>query len=205
MNYLKQVIIDSDYSHIPILISTLNINSIDEVNSIYNHAMKIRDSTPHSFRILCNNLSIFKREEIDQLKFFYDFYHPDKLFVLPLLPSEVIYLAYNNTIECPYDKCEKFTKRLEKLTMTDGSDLKFHKSTFINDFYCYHCKRKKNNEENSFISPKSFVLLDIRIEETSNSGFLPGTVLFDKDDFLDQNVGLNFILVSSKINRKIFF
>ena len=89
--------------------------------------------------------------------------------------------------------------------MTDGSDLKFHKSTFINDFYCYHCKRKKNNEENSFISPKSFVLLDIRIEETSNSGFLPGTVLFDKDDFLDQNVGLNFILVSSKINRKIFF
>ena len=182
------MIINCDYSQIPILISTLNINSIDEISTIYDIALKIRDLTPHSFRILCNNLCIFKRAEIDQLKFYFDFYRPDKLLVLPLLHSEVIYILYNNTFECPYDKCEKFIKKLEKLTLLDESNLIYHKRTFINDFHCFHCKRKKNNEENLSISTKSYVLLDLRIDEKDNNGLLPGTVIFDKDDFSDPNV-----------------
>ena len=156
---------------------------------IHNNALKIRDSTPYSFRILAKNLNIFSRENLNQLKFYFEYYRPDKLLTLPIFPAEVIYIAYNNTIECPDENCDKYSKKLEKLTQSKDSDNNFSMSPFINDFLCYFCKRKKtSNEENSILLPKSFVLLDLRLEENCNCGFIPGTVILDKDDFEDQNV-----------------
>jgi hypothetical protein len=149
--------------------------------------------------MLARNLCIFSRPDIDQLKFYFDIYHPDKLLTLPLLASEIIYIAFNSSVDCPDERCDKYLKKLEKLNMSGEKEDLQVKMTFINKFHCYFCKKKKIKfDDSNQLSPKSFVLLDLRIEETSNTGFLPGTVILDRDDFLDSNVKNYFTTVCRK-------
>ena len=175
------------------MISTLSITSKEDVISIYNNAIKIRDTTPHSFRIFARNLYIFSRADINHLKLYFEYYRPDKLFTLPILPSELIYITYNSTIECPDENCEKYQRKYEKLIHSKEFEIAYPTKTSF--FPCYFCKRKKGSkqENSSSISPKSFVFLDFRLEENCICGYLPGTLILDKKDFEDPNVKFKLI------------
>ena len=59
----------------------------------------------------------------------------------------------------------------------------------------------KNNDQtvNNSLSPKSFIFLDLRVPEfdqDSKSGFLPMTVIFNKEELDDPNVKLILIYFS---------
>jgi hypothetical protein len=96
--------------------SSFCIQSTEEVESLVNDAYKLRENTPYSFRILAHNLNIFTPYST-RLKELYNLYQLDSILSLPLFPSEVIYITFNYTVECPDENCTNFKKSLEKLSI----------------------------------------------------------------------------------------
>jgi hypothetical protein len=96
--------------------SSFCIQSNEEVECLVNDAYKLRENTPYSFRILAHNLNIFTPYS-SRLKELYNFYQLDNLLSLPIFPSEVIYISFNYTVECPDENCTNFKKSLEKLSI----------------------------------------------------------------------------------------
>ena len=121
--FLIKEITTCDISQIPTLMSSFKIQNDEDLNFIYNTALKLRDNTPYSFRILSNNLEIFVPYS-DNLKDLYNFYQPDQLLSLPIFPSEVVYITYNYTFDCPDENCSNFIDSLKKLNVID--ELKYN-------------------------------------------------------------------------------
>ena len=87
----------------------MHLQSCEEVYLIYNEAIEIREKTPYSFRILANNLEIFKPNSTN-LKMLYHKYNLENLILLPIFPSEVFSITYENIVNCSDERCEQFQK-----------------------------------------------------------------------------------------------
>lgn len=98
------------------------IQSQEDLDFIYKTALKLRENTPYSFRILSNNLNIFFPYS-EVLKDLYNIYQPDQLLSLPIFPSEVIFITFNYSIDCPDENCIIFKKSLEKLSIKIDSEI----------------------------------------------------------------------------------
>ena len=127
--FLNKEITSCDLSQIPSLMSSFKIQNDEDLNFIYNTALKLRDNTPYSFRILANNLGIFVPYS-QNLKELYNFYQPDLLLSMPIFPSEAVYITYNYSFDCPDENCTNFTESLKKLNLLD--DLKDYKNNMEN-------------------------------------------------------------------------
>jgi len=102
---------DTESSQIPTLLSAMYLKSCDDVHIIYKNALEIRKNTPYSFRILANNLEIFKPNSNNLKQLFYK-YNVENIMALPMYPSELFFITYGNIITCPDDKCSVFQKRI---------------------------------------------------------------------------------------------
>jgi len=85
------------------------LRSCEDVYLIYKETLDIRDKTPHSFRMLIYNLDIFKPNTTNLKLMFYK-YNLDNLIALPIFPSELFSITYENIVSCPDDKCANFQK-----------------------------------------------------------------------------------------------
>ena len=104
----------------------MNIKSIDECHEIYLLACEYRDKTPFSFRMYVDDIQLFdvnrKEKKI-----------PEKLIVMPLLPSELLYFCYSDIIKCPNKNCSNFINKNKSQTSLrisytiDSRDCKFCK------------------------------------------------------------------------------
>jgi len=94
------------------------LKSCDDVHQIYKNALEVRKNTPFSFRILANNLELFKPNSPNLKTLFYK-YDVENIMALPMFPSEVLSITYGNILNCPDDKCSIFQKRIlnDKLEM----------------------------------------------------------------------------------------
>jgi len=107
LEYHQDNILSVDYSQIPSVLSQLCNKNIKEVDTIFQRAKKIKEQTPHSLKLLVMKLEIFKPKST-RLKELFLLYEPESLLCLPILPSEVFFIAYNNIIKCPDYECRNF-------------------------------------------------------------------------------------------------
>ncbi len=77
------------------------------MEKIAKRAKEIKQQTPYSFKLLAKKLEIF-RPRSNRLKELFTLYEPESLLCLPVLPSEVFFIAYNNIVGCPDYDCGNF-------------------------------------------------------------------------------------------------
>ena len=59
--YQREMIINCDKSYLATLMTTLTITSSEELNIIFDLALKLREQTPYSYRILVNKIGFLKK------------------------------------------------------------------------------------------------------------------------------------------------
>jgi len=107
LEYHSDEILSADYSQIPSIISQLTLKGPEMIDKVFENAKKIRAVTPYSFRLFLNQLDIFKPFS-KRHKELFEHYQPENLLCLPILPSEIFYIAYNKIVSCPDKNCRFF-------------------------------------------------------------------------------------------------
>ena len=115
--------ISSDISQVPSVISMLNLQTEDEVRSIFELALKLRSNTPYSFRIFSNHLGIFSVHSSDRLKYLNQYFQPDAMISLPIFASEVFYITYKSLVNCPDENCSNFQNSIERFNQIDSINM----------------------------------------------------------------------------------
>ena len=101
----RELIIKCDNNLLAALMSSLTIRTKDEIKTIIDLALKLREQTPYSFRILANKLGFLKSKN-DNVKQMYEKYHPELLPAMPVFPLELLSLAYKSGIDCVDPECK---------------------------------------------------------------------------------------------------
>ena len=201
--YKKNVFFESDLTMIPVVITKISIDSIKEIDEIYNEAIKLRENTPYSLRIFANLLEIFKYHCEDP-KAIYEKYKPDSLLTLPIFPSEIFYICYKGATKCPDDNCKNNIKNKNSLD-DDDKDLYEMKDNLKK---CELCDMKIKKDLN-------YILLDLRIlefeDQEEKTGFLPKVIRIEQkllkskyftdtmiQRFNDEKGKYHFIFLTSK-------
>ena len=170
--YKKNIFFESDLTMVPVALTTIFIDSIEEIDKIFNEAIKLREKTPYSFRILANMLEIFKCH-CDNPKELYEKYKPDKLLTLPIFPCEIFYICFNGITKCPDSNCKNNSKNKNKIENDDENFL--NNAKVFNK--CEYCDMKIKRDLN-------YILLDLRIfeneEQEEKEGFLPKIIRIDQ-------------------------
>jgi hypothetical protein len=186
LQYNKDAIITTDHSQIPSVLSQLSLKTTDEVEIVAAKARELRQATPYSFRLIARNLDIFKPYS-SRLKELFQLYEPENMMALPIAPSEVFHIAYNNIINCPDVMCKNFKNLYgDDENIYEGS----RDEEKINE--CYHCLQKAANKTQA--SPISYILLDLRISGNSDKHYdviLPMTVILEQTELYDENVNIS--------------
>ena len=124
------------------------------VDLVFENAKKMRALTPYSFRMFFDKMEIFKPFGKSH-KEMYENYKPESFICLPILPSEIFYITYNNFFRCPDENCDNFidlneleeynefnTKEDVKIKNACENNITF--SNFIPDYF----SEKKNSKKN---------------------------------------------------------
>ena len=82
------------------------------VDEIFENAKKLRAITPYSFRLFFDKMEIFNPFSTKHKENF-EKYKPESILCLPILPSEIFYITYNNLLKCPDRRCENFIDKEE--------------------------------------------------------------------------------------------
>ena len=178
--YKKNLLIRSDLTMVPVAISSISIESIEEIDEIFNEAIKLRENTPYSFRILANMLEIFKCYCEDP-KAIYEKYRPDTLLTLPIFPCEIFYICYNGMTNCPDSNCKNNTKNKNENENEDEVIKNINNNLKVKCEYCDMNIKKDLN----------YILLDLRILEfegqDETAGFLPRVIKIEQKILKDEH------------------
>ena len=117
----QNLIINTDRTLIPSLMSNLSIFSVDEMDDIIQKSLEMRNNTPYSFRILANKLEVFKFGST-KLQEKYEYYKPETMSVMPMFPSEVFYITYKSIINCPDEDCDVLKNVRKEITDSKGKE-----------------------------------------------------------------------------------
>ena len=182
----QNLIINTDRTLIPSLMSNLSIFSVDEMDDIIQKSLEMRNNTPYSFRILANKLEVFKFGST-KLQEKYEYYKPETMSVMPMFPSEVFYITYKSIINCPDEDCDVLKNVRKEITDSKGKENHHKKDSTLtlseNDIHkCEHCTMK-------IFKRIPFILLDLRIleygtfeDEDEKTGFLPKMIMIPQNE-----------------------
>jgi hypothetical protein len=173
LKYHRKKFLESDFSSVPLIFSKLKITDRDELSEILNHANEIKNTIPYSFRILVNDLEIFKPRSIN-LKEKYEQYNTDEMITLPILPGEILHYLYKEEIKCVDERCKNFLVKKNK--------------NFKEDNECYFCKNKIP------LDKFNYLIIDLRINSDSllkNNLLAEGSLKNLKSDFISQDELIN--------------
>ena len=160
--YRKNIFINYDRGSIPIIINKISIETQQDIDNVFKSAIDLRAKTPYSFRLFAYKLDILKHKST-QHKIKFELYHPDNMVCLPIFPSEIYYVCYNNIIKCPDE---------------------IHIKNIKIKSNCEHCDMKINKETN-------YILFDLRIlekEKYEKSGFLPQMIMVEQKELNEDNI-----------------
>jgi hypothetical protein len=174
LEYHLEEIISADYSQIPSIISQLTLKSPDMIDKVFENAKKIRAVTPYSFRLFFSQLDIFKPFSRRHKELF-EHYQPENLICLPILPSEIFYIAYNKIVSCPDKNCRYFNNLYDLENQLNYIASEKNESVS-------HSISNSNNEENKYNNDNNGACDYIFYEEKKNSGEL---ILVKKLDLND--------------------
>ena len=134
-NKIKEV----EEAQVPSIISQLKFKDKDDVDDLIQRAIDLYLITPKSLFKLGNNLNIFTFQS-NQIKELFENYSPNLFYCLPIFPSEVLSLIYQDQIKCINDECPCFINKFQKIKNPE----------------CIYCNLKIPNLEN-------YIIVDLRV------------------------------------------
>ena len=161
------------------IISRLTITNIEEIDFIFNIALDLRKETPYSFRMLANKLEIYNLNS-KNLENAYEKYKPNSLIAMPIFPTEIYYICYNDIVKCPDELCKNChgNAEIKKEINEDINKENILDNNNLNNYICPHCTLKINKKS-------KYILLDLRIiefEKKQKYSFLPQMIMIEKDE-----------------------
>ena len=220
IQYHKELLINSDQNYLNYLIGNLPIKSINDIDIIFNKALELRNNTPYSFRLWANKLGFLHKDNKDVEKN-YEKYQPHNFMALPLFPSEILYMIYNNKINCIDPRCINYINNLFKVSPKKGfkkrgENNKSNKNNFQYKDKLYNLKQLYSKEKEHICEKcsmklnKSFnyIVFDIRMNNQFNSDLNETGSLkkINEDSNISQeelkSVEFDSILVNRYLNRK---
>ena len=185
----RELIINCDKQLLAGLMTSLTIKKKEEIKIIMDMALKLRQETPYSFRVLANKLGFLKPNN-KNVKELYEKYNPQSFPAIPILPLEVLSLTQKSGIDCIDPECKNSKNRMRVLLneenfcindndeMKKTAELKFD-NEIKNGHICEKCDMKI--EKNI-----KYIILDLRIknDESDRTWFLPNVVDIDKKELL---------------------
>lgn len=144
------------------------------VDEIFHNAKRLRAITPYSFRLFFDKMEIFnpfgKRHKEN-----FDKYKPESILCLPILPSEIFYITYNNLLKCPDRRCENF---IDKKELEEYNEMCDNGEGTVND----RIKREGH------FSDKVLRTSNYDSEQSgSENGLEPNCETFGRSDFAKEN------------------
>ena len=183
----RELIINCDTNLLASLMSSLTIKNKEEIKLIFDMAIKLRQQTPYSFRILSNKLGFLKAKN-SKVKELYEKYHPQTIPAMPIFPLELLSLTHKSGIECVDPECKnsknKFLSLIsEEYCIIDKDEKEINILNFDNDIKKGHICEKCNMK---IIKDIKYIMLDLRIkdDETDKTWFLPNVVEVEKEELL---------------------
>ena len=198
----RELMINCEKNILPILMTSLTITSIEELNTVIEKAKELRHQTPFSFRILANKLGflIAKNKNVQET---FEKYKPLSLPAMPIFPLEVLYITNHSEVECPDEQCKtvKTIRNNNKygFEVVDKSDM------LEKDYKCEKCDLKIEKT-------MKFFLLDLRIleyglnkeeNESDKTGYLPLMINVNQDELKLEDI--NEIISKRYINERGLF
>ena len=191
--YHREMIINCNKSYLATLMSTLNITSSEELNTIFDLALKLRKQTPYSFRILVNKIGFLKKNNKD-IKKAYELYQPQSIPAMPIFPLEIFKMTNNSCVDCVDPECKNCKSKENEIYRDNNNEysnlinyenknsddfLKFQQK--LDGHYCEKCNMKIEKEMQN-------ILIDLRIltynenDDDTETGFLPKMIAVDQDE-----------------------
>ena len=203
----RELIIKCEDNFLPTFLTSLSINSNEELKKIINIAKELRKQTPYSFRLLANKIGFLKKRNTD-IKNSYEKYKPELIPAMPIYPSEVLFITYKSRINCINPNCKKYLKE----------DFAFDKSKNIRTSFTYKANTLQNrgpgrlskvvpnidskieSQEKcekcdwGILKEMQYILLDLRILEyseeesdTDKTGFLPSMITVSQEELKSED------------------
>ena len=185
--YNRELLINCDSNLLLKLITNLTINSIEELDDIVKIALKLRDNTPYSFRLLSNKIGFLKTNYKNITKTFKK-YKPEKIIALPIFPTEISYENNKKYIICPDPEC--INNNRDKNMKIDWSNNSIIKKKKDKNHICEKCNMK-------IIKDLNYVILDLRIfppyyfqneEDYCKLGIVSGMMSIDREELQSEDV-----------------
>lgn len=158
LEYYTEDIICCDLSNIPSLISSINLKSYEMINEIFDNAIKLRAITPYSFRLIFDEMEIFKQKCIRH-KENYDKFKPESILCLPILPCEIFCITYTNIVKCPDNRCLNFIDLKELDIDGDEENLEMELNIKIDNRNRNRDRDNDPDNKSSLYSNKSDLIL----------------------------------------------
>ena len=202
----RELIINCNENLLPRFLTSLTINSEEELKKIINIAKELRKKTPYSFRLLADKIGFLKKKNND-IKTMYEKYHPELLPAMPIFPAEVLYITYKSQINCINPRCKNYLKEFafdnpEKNLLISKSFIESNKknkngrlSSLIPDIDSNletqeKCEKCDMNIEKTM----QYILLDLRILEYDENdsdfdktGFLPSMISVEQEELKSED------------------
>ena len=204
----REMIINCDKTYLATLITTININSEEELDNIFDLAFKLRKQTPYSYRILANKIGFLKKDNKD-IKTTYDYYKPQSITAMPFFPLEILTITNKvnencvdpDCVNCVLNKNYKIKEAKKSIFCWDDDlseeFLKFEKKMNYNHV-CEKCDMKIEKD-------MQYILLDLRIlnydeedDDTEKTGFLPKMINVDQEELKSEE--FNKIITNRFLN-----
>ena len=219
-------ILSSKPKNILKVLSKFTMTTFEEVDFIFQIAFDLRKETPYSFRLLANKLEIFNYKS-NNLENLYEQYKPNSFLAMPIFPSEIFYICYNNIVKCPDEFCKNcigITNTNNNNSNSESKENDLIQSMIFSkkendiendrkDYICPHCTKKIDNK-------MKYILLDLRIlecdifnSEEIKTPFLPKMIFVEQEElksidfaekitkrFLKDKGTYHFIFMTSETN-----
>ena len=185
--YNRELLINCDSNLLMKLVTNLTITSKDELDDVVKIALKLRDNTPYSFRLLSNKIGFLKINNKDIVKTF-EKYKPEKIFALPIFPTEISYVNNKKSIICPDPECINNNK--DKNIKIDWANNNICEINKDKNHICEKCNM-------NIIKDLNYVILDLRIfppnyfkkdDDYFKLGFVSGMMAIDKEELQSDDV-----------------
>ena len=198
--YHREMIINCDKSYLATLITAITISSKDELDFIFDLALKLREKTPYSYRILVNKIGFLKKNNKDIEKAYKE-YEPQLIPAMPIFPLEIMKITIRTSVDCVDPECKncKLNKNKDNEIDQDNeySDLGYFENKIsdgflkfqenMNTHICEKCDMKIEKK-------MKHILLDLRIlnygeeeDDTEKTGFLPMMINVDQDELKSED------------------
>ena len=203
----RELLIKCGYNLLPTFLTSLTINSEEELKKIISIAKELRKQTPYSFRLLADKIGFLKKRNMD-IKNAYEKYKPELLPAMPIFPSEVLRITYKSEINCINPNCKYY---LDDFSVSKTKELKSSKSFRVDKIKSkrvgrlskVNLEKLDSNLENMEKCEKcdlgiektmQYILLDLRILEYSEdesdadkTGFLPCMVNVEQEELKSED------------------